>query len=54
MNSLPVRMGVVGGVCFSVLGQLPSGIVQTILLAILGAVISFIVSRLLQAWFKDD
>ena len=54
MNSLSVRMGIIGGICFSLFGQLPSGIVQTILLASLGAVVSFIVSRLLQAWFKDD
>jgi hypothetical protein len=54
MNNLSVRMGVIGGVCFSVFGQLPSGIAQTILLATLGAIVSFIVSRILQAWFKDD
>ncbi|MGM9476224.1 hypothetical protein ACS5PU_07330 [Pedobacter sp. GSP4] len=54
MNNFSVKMGIVGGVCFSVLGQWPIGILQTILLATLGAVVSFIVSRILQRWFKDD
>ena len=56
MNSAETKMGVLGGVSFSLIGQIQSGVLQTILLAALGAVVSFFVSRILQ-WLvrnKDD
>lgn len=54
MSNTEVRMGVVGGICFSVFGQLPAGILQTVFLAALGAIVSFAVSRILQWLVKNN
>jgi hypothetical protein len=52
MNSAETKMGVLGGVSFSLIGQIQSSVLQTILLAALGAAASFLVSRVLQWLFK--
>jgi len=52
MNSAETKMGVLGGVSFSLIGQVQSSVLQTILLAALGAAASFLVSRVLQWLFK--
>ncbi|WP_231465089.1 hypothetical protein [Pedobacter sp. Leaf132] len=48
MSNSETKMGMFGGVSLSVLGQMPSNILQTVLLAALGACVSFFVSRILQ------
>ncbi|WP_157255679.1 hypothetical protein [Pedobacter sp. Leaf41] len=52
MNSAETKMGVLGGVSFSLIGQVQSSVLQTMLLAALGAAASFLVSRILQWLFK--
>jgi len=53
MNSAETKMGILGGVSFSLIGQIQSGVMQTILLAAIGAAVSFFVSRALQWLFKN-
>lgn len=53
MVNTETKMGVLGGISFTVLGQVPSGILQTIFLAALGAAVSFLVSRFLQWLMKE-
>jgi hypothetical protein len=53
MNSAETKMGVLGGVSFSLIGQIQSSVMQTILLAAIGAAVSFFVSRTLQ-WLTKD
>lgn len=45
---METKMGVLGGVSFSLIGQIQATIMQTILLAALGATVSFFISRFLQ------
>jgi len=52
MNSVETKMGVLGGVSFSLIGQIPTSLMQTILLAALGATGSFLISRFLQWLIK--
>jgi len=52
MNSAETKIGVLGGISLSMIGQIQQGILQTILLAGLGAAVSFFVSRILQWLFK--
>lgn len=48
MTNTETKMGILGGVCFSVVGQFGRSILETIVLAALGAVVSFVISRVLQ------
>ena len=52
MNSLETKMGILGGVSFSLIGQSQTSLMQTILLAALGATVSFLISRFLQWLIK--
>lgn len=52
MNSVETKMGVLGGVSFSLIGQIQTSLMQTILLAALGATVSFLISRFLQWLIK--
>lgn len=53
MNSSAQRMGIFSGICLSFLSSFTwQGIAETVLLAILGAVVSFVVSKFLQWLFK--
>lgn len=45
---METKMGVLGGVSFSLIGQIQATVMQTILLAALGAIVSFFISRFLQ------
>ncbi|GGI28397.1 hypothetical protein [Pedobacter mendelii] len=54
MNSSETKMGVLSGISFSMIGQVQSSILQTILLAALGAAVSFLVSKILQLLFRQD
>jgi len=52
MNSVETKMGVLGGVSLSLIGQIQTSLMQTILLAALGATVSFLISRFLQWLIK--
>ncbi|MCX2574001.1 hypothetical protein [Pedobacter sandarakinus] len=52
MNSTETKMGMLGGISFSVLGLSASDFAQATLLAGIGACVSFFVSKLLQ-WFHN-
>lgn len=52
MISVETKMGVLGGVSFSLIGQIQNTVVHTILLAALGATVSFFISRFLQWLIK--
>ena len=53
MANAELRVGVLSGLCFSLFGQLPIGdLLETALLAAIGAIVSFIISRILQWLFK--
>jgi len=52
MNSVETKMGVLGGVSFSLIGQIQTSLMQTILLAAMGATVSFLISRFLQWLIK--
>jgi hypothetical protein len=52
MNSVETKMGILGGVSFSLIGQIQTSLMQTILLAALGATVSFLISRFLQWLIK--
>lgn len=53
MNSAETKMGILGGVSFSLIGQIQSDVLQTIFLAAVGAAVSFFVSRILQWLVKN-
>lgn len=52
MTSVETKMGVLGGVSFSLIGQIQNTVLHTILLAALGATVSFFISRFLQWLIK--
>gem|GEM_PF-2975345 len=53
-NSLEVRMGTLSGTSLSVLAQEPwNNLAETILLSIVGALVSFALSRYLQWLFNQ-
>jgi len=47
-----LRYGTAGGTLLSALPLLGQDVCETILLAAIGATISFLVTKLLQKWFK--
>lgn len=54
MSSGEIKAGTFGGLCFSMLGQMQfESIIQTALLAALGATVSFLISRFLQ-WLAKN
>ena len=54
MNNLELKMGMLGGVSLSMWIQVPwHSIQQTIVLAMIGAAVSFFISRYLQ-WLFDQ
>ena len=53
VNSADVKVGTFSGFCLSLFGLMPfERIVETIFLAAVGAVVSLLVSRLMQQIFK--
>ncbi|NTE03165.1 hypothetical protein G6M26_41705 [Agrobacterium tumefaciens] len=53
MNNPETKMGVLGGLSFCLIGQIHNSIYQSVLLAAIGAGVSFLVSRFLQWLFKN-
>ena len=52
MSNAETKLGVFSGLGFIFIGQVLSGLLHTILLAALGATVSFLISRFLQWLFK--